>query len=113
MSVAETLFCYTSNEIDSHFCPDCRAPMLVRPQSADRELSARTFECFNCARVVVITNNGWGLHRANSSGNIGVPAPEIQWRRQDCHSFDRRPKKCGVDACGVTPLRVQSRSNKK
>jgi hypothetical protein len=54
MSAADSLFCFTSNEIDSHFCPNCRAPMLVRSASAGRDYNARTFECFNCATVVVV-----------------------------------------------------------
>ncbi len=51
MPVSESLFCFTSNRIDSHFCPNCRAPMLVR---VGLDLSARTFECFNSDKVVVI-----------------------------------------------------------
>lgn len=51
MPVSESLFCFASNKIDSHFCPNCRAPMLVR---VGLDLSARTFECFNCDKVVVI-----------------------------------------------------------
>src|SRR5580704_10233511 len=113
MSMVESLFCYTSNEIDSHFCPDCRAPMLVRSQSAGRRLSARTFECFNCAKVVVIANNGWEFHRTNISENIGASPPEIKCgAKKGIHSIVAR-KKCRVNACGVMQLRVQSRSNKK
>ena len=52
MPVANSLFCFTSNEIDSHFCPDCRAPMLVQ----SRNFKIRTFQCFNCARVVAIAD---------------------------------------------------------
>jgi hypothetical protein len=51
MQASDPLFCFTSNKIDSHFCQNCRAPMLVR---VGRDLSARTFECFNCDRVIVI-----------------------------------------------------------
>jgi hypothetical protein len=56
MSATDQLFCFTSNKIDSHFCPYCRAPMLVRSKSAGRNCRARTFECFNCAKGVVITD---------------------------------------------------------
>jgi hypothetical protein len=51
MPASDSLFCFTSNKIDSHFCPNCRAPMLVR---AGLDLNARTFECFNCDKVVAI-----------------------------------------------------------
>jgi len=51
MPGSDSLFCFTSNKIDSHFCPNCRAPMLVR---AGQDLSARIFECFNCDKVEVI-----------------------------------------------------------
>jgi hypothetical protein len=51
MPTSDKFFCFTSNKVDSHFCPNCRAPMLVR---AGPNLSTRTFECFNCDRVVVI-----------------------------------------------------------
>jgi hypothetical protein len=51
MPASDSLFCFTSNKIDSNFCPNCRAPMLVR---VGLDLSARTFECFNCDKVVVI-----------------------------------------------------------
>jgi hypothetical protein len=51
MPASDSLFCFTSNKIDSNFCPNCRAPMLVR---VGQDLSARTFECFNCDKVVVI-----------------------------------------------------------
>ena len=54
MSVSDSLFCFTSNTIDYHPCPDCRYPMLVRINSAGVDLSVRTFECFNCDNVVTI-----------------------------------------------------------
>jgi hypothetical protein len=54
MPASDSLFCFTSNKIDSNFCPICRAPMLVR---VGLDLSARTFECFNCAKVVVIPDD--------------------------------------------------------
>ena len=54
MPASDSLFCFTSNAIDSHFCPNCRAPMLVR---VGLDLSARTFECFNCDGVVVTTTD--------------------------------------------------------
>jgi len=53
MSASEQLFCFTSNKIDVHPCPNCRAPMLVRIKSAGPDLSVPAFECFNCDDVVV------------------------------------------------------------
>jgi hypothetical protein len=53
MSASDSLFCFTSNKIDFHPCPNCRAPMLVRSKSAGLDLSVRTFECFNCDNVIV------------------------------------------------------------
>ena len=54
MSASDPLFCFTSNKIDFHPCPNCRAPMFVRIKSTGVDLSARTFECFNCHNVVVV-----------------------------------------------------------
>ena len=54
MSALDSLFCFTSNKLDCHPCPNCRAPMLVRIDSADVDSSVRTFECFNCDNVVTI-----------------------------------------------------------
>jgi len=57
MSPSDWLFCFTSNKIDFHPCPNCRAPMLVRIKSIGVNLSARTFECFNCDHVVVVPDD--------------------------------------------------------
>jgi hypothetical protein len=57
MPAPDSLFCFTSNKIDSHPCPNCRAPMLVRINSAGPDLSVRRFECFNCDKVVVISGD--------------------------------------------------------
>ena len=54
MSASNSLFCFTSNKIDYHPCPNCSAPMLVRINSAGVDLRVRTFECFNCDNVVTI-----------------------------------------------------------
>jgi hypothetical protein len=54
MSASDPLFCFTSNKIDYHPCPDCRAPMLVGINSAGVDLSVETFECFNCNSVLTI-----------------------------------------------------------
>jgi hypothetical protein len=70
MSAADTLFCFTSNRIDSHFCPNCHAPMLVRSTSARRNLRARAFECFNCATVVVKADDRSKPHLNSRSRNI-------------------------------------------
>jgi hypothetical protein len=53
MPASTSLFCFTSNKIDIHPCPNCCAPMLrVNPAGVD--LSVRTFECFNCDNTIVI-----------------------------------------------------------
>jgi len=57
MPVSDSLFCFTSNKIDIHPCPDCRAPMLVRINSTALGWGVRTFECFNCNKVVVISGD--------------------------------------------------------
>jgi hypothetical protein len=54
MLASTSLFCFTSNKIDIHPCPNCRAPMLFRNNSATLDLGVPTFECFNCNNVVVI-----------------------------------------------------------
>jgi hypothetical protein len=54
MSASDSLFCFTSNKIDFHPCPNCLAPMLVRIKSTVPDLSVRSFECFNCDTVVVM-----------------------------------------------------------
>jgi hypothetical protein len=61
MSTSEQLFCFTSNKIDVHPCPNCRAPMLVRIKSAVPDLSVPAFECFNCDDVVVIPGDHLSL----------------------------------------------------
>jgi hypothetical protein len=61
MPASESLFCFTSNKIDFHPCPNCRAPMLVRSKSACVDLSERMFECFNCDNVVVDPSNNSDL----------------------------------------------------
>jgi hypothetical protein len=52
MRASTSLFCFTSNKIDIHPCPNCRAPMLFRVNPAGADLSVRTFECFNCDTTV-------------------------------------------------------------
>jgi hypothetical protein len=54
MLASTSLFCFTSDKIDIHPCPNCRAPMLFRINPAGVDLSVRTFECFNCDNTVVI-----------------------------------------------------------
>jgi hypothetical protein len=63
MSASDSLFCFTSNTIDYHPCPNCRAPMLVRINSVGEDLSVRTFECFNCDRVVTVPDDQSELSR--------------------------------------------------
>jgi len=60
MPVSDSRFCFTSNKVDIHPCPDCRAPMLVRTKSIGLDLSARMFECFNCGNVVVVPGDPSG-----------------------------------------------------
>jgi len=58
MPASNSLFCFTSNKLDVHPCPDCRAPMmLVRKISAGSDLSGRTYECFNCDSLTVIAGH--------------------------------------------------------
>jgi hypothetical protein len=58
MSSSDQLFCFTSSKIDSHPCPNCRAPMvLVQINSSDSNLNGRTFECFNCDNVAMTSND--------------------------------------------------------
>jgi len=56
MSASDSLFCFTSNKIDLHPCPNCRAPMLVRSKSAAAP-RVRVFECFNCDSVVLVAGD--------------------------------------------------------
>jgi transposase-like protein len=49
MSAADPLFCFTSNTIEIHSCPNCRAPMtLVSGTSSRSNSEVRRFQCFNC-----------------------------------------------------------------
>jgi hypothetical protein len=49
MSAAEPLFCFTSDRIEIHPCPNCRAPMTSISSTSSRSNSEeRTFQCFNC-----------------------------------------------------------------
>ena len=57
MLASTSPFCFTSNKIDIHPCPDCRAPMLFRVNPAGADSNVRTFECFNCNNIVVIPDN--------------------------------------------------------
>ncbi len=57
MSASDSLFCFTSNKIDLHPCPNCRAPMLIRSKSAGASPRVRMFECFNCDSIVVVTSD--------------------------------------------------------
>jgi hypothetical protein len=72
MSASERLFCFTSNKIDFHPCPDCRAPMLVRIESAGPDLSLRRFECFNCDDVAV--RPGQHLSSRTGAGMLDGPS---------------------------------------
>lgn len=57
MRASEPLFCFASNKIEIHPCPNCRAPMLVRINSAGLDTNERTFECYNCDAVVIVPND--------------------------------------------------------
>jgi hypothetical protein len=57
MLVSDSLLCFASSRIDIHPCPDCRAPMLARINSAGLGWGIRVFECFNCNKVVVISGD--------------------------------------------------------
>jgi hypothetical protein len=57
MRASDSLFCFASNKIEIHPCPNCCAPMLVRINSAGLDTNYRTFECFNCDAVVIAPND--------------------------------------------------------
>ena len=44
MRASDSLFCFASNKIEIHPCPNCRAPMHVRINSASLDTNERTFE---------------------------------------------------------------------
>jgi hypothetical protein len=54
MRMSDTLFCFASSKIEIHPCPNCRAPMLARINSAGLDTNERTFECFNCDTVLIV-----------------------------------------------------------
>jgi hypothetical protein len=48
----EEKLCLAANEIESHPCAKCQAPMvLTRVNTARLSHDVRTFECFNCDDV--------------------------------------------------------------
>ncbi|MEI9923658.1 MAG: hypothetical protein WDN50_09235 [Bradyrhizobium sp.] len=52
MSLPEEKLCFAVNEIESHPCAKCQAPMvLTRVNTARLSFDVRTFECFNCDSV--------------------------------------------------------------
>jgi hypothetical protein len=57
MLASTSLFCFTSDKIDIHPCPNCRAPMLSRVNPVGVDSGVRTFECFNCDNTVVIPDD--------------------------------------------------------
>jgi hypothetical protein len=54
MCTPDSLFCFASNKVEIHSCPHCRAPMLIRINSAGLDTNERTFECFNCDAVLIV-----------------------------------------------------------
>ena len=107
MPAPEPLFCFTSNKIDSSFCPICRAPLLVR---VGLDLSARTFECFNCDKVVVhrligrnslIESRSWDARSTYSASEIkcetsagicSMARPQEQSASANSLNPERRPQ---------------------
>jgi hypothetical protein len=52
VSLSEEKLCFAANEIESHPCVKCQAPMvLTRVKTARLSHDVRTFECFNCDNV--------------------------------------------------------------
>jgi hypothetical protein len=52
VSLSEQKLCFATNEIESHPCAKCLAPMvLTRVSTARLSFDVRTFECFNCDNV--------------------------------------------------------------
>jgi hypothetical protein len=54
MPVSDSLFCFTSNKIHIHPCPDCRAPILVRINSAGLGWAYGPLNA-NCNKIAVIS----------------------------------------------------------
>lgn len=57
MRASDSLYCFASTKIEIHPCPNCRAPMLVRINSAGPDTNVRMFECFNCHAVVIVPDD--------------------------------------------------------
>jgi hypothetical protein len=52
VSLTEQKLCFASNEIETHPCANCHAPMvLTRINTARLAFDVRTFECFNCDNI--------------------------------------------------------------
>ena len=49
VSLSEQKLCFASNEIESHPCAKCHAPMVLTGVNTARlTFDVHTFECFNC-----------------------------------------------------------------
>jgi hypothetical protein len=60
VSLSEPQLCFASNEVETHPCAKCSAPMVLTCINTARlAFDVRTFECFNCDNIdkVVIEAN--------------------------------------------------------
>jgi hypothetical protein len=49
VSLSEPQLCFASNEVETHPCIKCKAPMVLTCVSTARlAFDISTFECFNC-----------------------------------------------------------------
>jgi hypothetical protein len=56
VSLSEPQLCFASNEVETHPCLKCNAPMVItRVNTARLTFDVRTFECFNCDNLDRLT----------------------------------------------------------
>jgi hypothetical protein len=48
---SEPLLCFASNEIETHPCANCQAPMVLTRLNTALAFDVHRFECFNCNNV--------------------------------------------------------------
>ena len=52
VSSSEPQLCFASNEVETHPCAKCSAPMVLTCINTARlAFDVRTFECFNCDNI--------------------------------------------------------------
>jgi hypothetical protein len=56
VSLSEPRLCFASNEVETHPCAKCHAPMVLTCVNTARlAFDVRTFECFNCDNIDKVT----------------------------------------------------------